>query len=82
MENNETSICNCQDITFYYSGGCPICDPPRCPCCGRILGPYRVYPYYPPYIGDWPPYYPPWKENEPTWGTSTVIDYGNYQVWM
>ena len=81
-EFKEICTCNVQDTSYYqnyYPGGCPCCDSPRCPCCGRILSPYRVYPYY-----------PAWKENEPIWistpdaiwGTDTVTDSGNYQVWM
>ena len=43
--------------------GCPHCDRPRCPKCGRILHPgdYPVYPYYP------SPYTPfPYPQNTPS----------------
>ena len=69
----ETCTSNIQDTTYYpgyYPGGCPACDPPRCPLCGRKLSPWEPYPYYPPYIGDRLPHYEPWTV---TWGGITNV---------
>ena len=50
------------------TGGCPYCDPPRCPHCGRILSPYNPYPIYPIYPY-WPQPHNPWWDHY-TWCSS------------
>ncbi len=87
----ENLMCNCEGFardtatTNEYHvtiGGCPYCDPPRCPHCGRILTVRPCdqwiiprYPYYPQPNYPWWPYYGTgdvWKYTPGPTSTDTI----------